>query len=51
MHNKWFYIFFIFYLQSKNPDDFSGIESFISREIKKEGISWIPQEDEYLALI
>ena len=51
VHNKWFYIFFIFYLQSKNPDDFSGIESFISREIKKEGISWIPQEDEYLALI
>lgn len=42
-HNEWNYIFFILYLKSKHPSEYSGIETLVAEEVKKGGINWIPQ--------
>lgn len=42
-HNEWYYVFFIIYLENKNPTERSGIESIVKKELKSNSTSWIPQ--------
>ena len=42
-HNMWDYLFFRLYLHMKDPNDFNGIESYISDLIRDDDISWIPR--------
>ena len=46
-HNEWNYIFFILYLRSKPSSKYSGIETYVADELKKDGIDWIPQGKGY----
>lgn len=41
-HNEWNYMFYVYFLISKNPTEFSGIESHIKESIDKSGIDWFP---------
>ena len=33
---------FIFYLNEKNPNEYTGMESYIKENIDEESISWLP---------
>ena len=41
-HYMWNYICYLSYLTDKEPSDYSGIESYISRQLAISSISWIP---------
>jgi len=38
----WNYVFFIAYLKSKDPTDYTGIESYIAAKIADSDLSWFP---------
>ena len=38
------YLFYMFYLEDKDPNEYSGLESYVKAEIDKESISWFPIE-------
>ena len=38
------YFFYTFYLEDKDPSEYSGIESYIKNQIDKESIEWFPKE-------
>ena len=42
-HNEWNYLHFINYLYKKDPNEFTGMESFLHEAIEKDDCSWIPQ--------
>jgi hypothetical protein len=44
-HHEWYYVFFIIYVRKKKPQDYSGIESIIIKEIDKSSMNWVPQDD------
>lgn len=41
-HNVASYFCFIFYLKDKDPNELTGLESFVKELISKESISWFP---------
>lgn len=43
-HNEWNYIAFINYLKVKDPNELTGMESYLSDLIEKNDCSWIPQQ-------
>jgi hypothetical protein len=43
-HNEWNYIMFIAYLLSKDPTEYSGIESYVREQIDKDELVWIPNQ-------
>lgn len=38
----WDYVFFRFYLEQKDPIDFTGLETYCSQLIKEQKINWLP---------
>ena len=38
----WNYLFYIAYLDDKDPTEYTGIESYIDYKIKKFDYSWFP---------
>lgn len=38
------YFFYMFYLEEKDPNEYSGLESYIKEQIDKESIFWLPIE-------
>lgn len=38
----WNYMFFIAYLEWKESDDYTGIESFVSKKLEENDTSWFP---------
>ena len=38
------YLFYMFYLEDKDPSEYSGLESYIKELIDKESITWFPIE-------
>ena len=43
-HNISSYFFYMFYLEEKDPNEYSGLESYIKEQIDKESILWLPIE-------
>lgn len=43
-HNTAFYLFYMFYLEEKDPNEYSGIESYIKEMLDQESIAWFPIE-------
>ena len=41
-HNMWNYIFYIIHLQTKDPTEYSGVESYVWEKYQDEDISWLP---------
>lgn len=41
-HNLWNYLYYIYFLKKENPNDFSGIHSYVANMLKKEDIFWFP---------
>jgi len=41
-HYMWNYLFFIVYLQDKDPVEYTGIESYVSEKLKNNDIYWFP---------
>jgi len=41
-HNMWDYVFFRFYLEEKNPIDFTGLETYCHELIREQKINWLP---------
>jgi len=41
-HNMWDYVFFRFYLEAKDPTEFTGLETYCSKLIKEQKINWLP---------
>nr|CCC92047.1 conserved hypothetical protein [Trypanosoma congolense IL3000] len=44
-HNMWMYLYFTHYLRHKNPDDFTGQESYVHEKIQRNDLSFFPDED------
>jgi len=42
IHNSWFYLMFIGFLLRKPKLDFSGIESYVYENFKKNKVDWLP---------
>ena len=38
------YLFYMLYLEEKDPNEYSGFESYVKENIDKESISWFPIE-------
>ena len=36
------YFFYMFYLEEKDPNEYSGLESYVKKNIDKESIAWFP---------
>ena len=43
-HNEWSYIFYLDYILSKNPVDYTGIESYVRNMYNKIDIYWFPHK-------
>ena len=41
-HNLFHYLYFLVWLESKDENDYSGIESYINENIQHKEISWLP---------
>ena len=44
-HNLSYYFCFLFYLKEKNPQELTGVESYVKELVNKENGSWIPNEN------
>jgi hypothetical protein len=42
-HNMWDYMYFRIYLSLKDPNNYNGVESYISKLAGEDDISWIPK--------
>ena len=38
----WNYLFFIYYLNWKQPDEYSGIESYVAEKLEQNDLQWFP---------
>ena len=38
----WNYLFFLAYLSKKDPNEFTGIESYIQEKIENNDLNWFP---------
>jgi hypothetical protein len=43
-HNHWTYVYYVAYLRSKNPTDYTGIETFVFEQIEHKSLDWIPNK-------
>merc|ERR1711907_344385 len=41
-HNMWYYLYFREYLRMKDPNEYTGQESYVSGVIKEGSISYVP---------
>ena len=41
-HNINNYFFYIFYLEDKDPNEYSGLESYVKKDLDKESTRWFP---------
>jgi len=41
-HNMWQYVFFLVYLHEKDPNNYTGAESFVNDLVKENDASWFP---------
>ena len=41
-HNVNNYFFYIFYLEDKDPNEYSGLESYVKKDLDKESTRWFP---------
>eukprot|EP00300_Choanocystis_sp_HF-7_P016597 c19460_g1_i1.p1 GENE.c19460_g1_i1~~c19460_g1_i1.p1 ORF type:complete len:1219 (+),score=349.54 c19460_g1_i1:135-3659(+) len=41
-HNMWEYLFFLVMLQNKDPNDYTGPESFVAECVKQKSSTWFP---------
>ena len=41
-HNIWNYLHFMYILKRKDPTEFNGIDSYVSKKLISEDVSWIP---------
>jgi len=41
-HNMWDYVFFRFYLEGKDPIEYTGLETYCAQLIKDQTIHWLP---------
>ena len=41
-HNMWDYLFFMMHLRHKDPNDFTGAESYVFKCMDEEDIGWVP---------
>ena len=41
-HNMWNYIYYLIHLETKDPTEFTGVESYVKDKTDKEDISWFP---------
>ncbi|SCU66199.1 inositol 1,4,5-trisphosphate receptor [Trypanosoma equiperdum] len=44
-HNMWMYLYFIHYLRHKDPNEFTGQESYVHEKIQRNDLSFFPEED------
>ncbi|EKF26918.1 hypothetical protein MOQ_009372 [Trypanosoma cruzi marinkellei] len=44
-HNMWMYFYFMHYLRRKDPNDFTGQESYVDERIRRGDLSFFPEED------
>lgn len=42
-HNLWHYLFFIVWLQIKDPTEFTGPESYVAELVKQRSVDWFPR--------
>jgi hypothetical protein len=45
-HMFWKYLYFLIYLEDKNPEDFTGLETAIHDQFLKSQANWVPFEKE-----
>ena len=43
-HNVENYLFYMLYLEEKDPNEYSGLESYVKENIEKESINWFPMQ-------
>ena len=41
-HNMWNYLFFIAYLNKKDPTEYNGVESYVRNMLHNEDLNWVP---------
>ena len=41
-HHIWNYLYYIAYLNKKDPTEYTGNESYVSENLKKNEINWFP---------
>lgn len=41
-HNMWNYIFYIVHLQTKDPTEYTGVESYVWDKFDQDDITWLP---------
>lgn len=41
-HNIWNYLFYIYFIKKETPNEYTGVDSYISDMLKKEDIFWFP---------
>lgn len=41
-HNMWEYLFFLVYINEKDPNNYSGPESYVRGKLDNEDVSWFP---------
>jgi hypothetical protein len=41
-HAIWNYVYFYRYLQQKDPSDYNGVESYVSQQLEKGSLGWLP---------
>ena len=41
-HNMWNYIYYLIHLETKDPTEFTGVESYVKDKYEKEDITWFP---------
>ncbi|PWV16830.1 putative inositol 1,4,5-trisphosphate receptor [Trypanosoma cruzi] len=44
-HNMWMYFYFMHYLRRKDPNDFTGQESYVDERIRRGDLGFFPEED------
>jgi hypothetical protein len=41
-HNLWDYVYYLMYLKSKDPLEYSGLEYYVNEKYKTRNTSWFP---------
>ena len=42
--NLWKYLYFIIYLKNKDSDEYTGVESYVSKCLAEESLKWLPNK-------
>ncbi|GMI18059.1 hypothetical protein TrLO_g4475 [Triparma laevis f. longispina] len=42
--NVWKYLYFIIYLRNKDSDEYTGVESYVSKCLSEESLEWLPSK-------